>query len=74
MPAMFAEQFLQDNFGLLDARGIELTLHSEADLALFEAIENVGFRNGMNIVVANAADDRTLFDFEDDGLVIRTIR
>src|SRR5258706_7774409 len=70
---MLAEQFLQDNFGLLDACGIKLAFHGEADLALFEAIENVGFRNGMDIVVANAADDRALFDFEDNGFVIRAI-
>src|SRR5258705_308519 len=70
---MLAEQFLQDNFGLLDACGIKLAFHGEADLALFEAIENVGLRNGMNIVVANAAYDRALFDFEDHGFVIRAI-
>src|SRR6267142_1452914 len=73
LASMLAEQFLQDNFGLLDAGGIELAFHGEADLALFEAIENVGFRNGMDIVVANAAYDRALFDFEDHRFVIRAI-
>src|SRR6266436_1138701 len=72
LAAVLAQQFLQDDFRFLDARGVELAFDSEADLALFKTIENVRLGNGMNVVVANAANDRALFDFEDDSLVIGT--
>jgi hypothetical protein len=70
LAAVLAEQLFQDHFRFLDARGVELAFYGEADLALFETIENVRFGDGMNAVVTNAADDRALFDFEDDVLVI----
>ncbi len=43
LPAMFAEQLLEHDFGFFNARGVKLTFHGEADLALLEAVENVGF-------------------------------
>ena len=72
--AVLAEEIFEDDFGFLDARGIELAFHGEADFLFLEAVENVGFGNGVNAVVADAADDRALFDFEDDVLVAGTVR
>src|SRR5260370_32542441 len=74
LAAVLPKQFLQDYFRFLDARGIKLALHREADLALLEAVENVGFRNRMNAVVANAANNRPLFNLEDEVLMIRAVR
>ena len=73
LAAVLAEQLLQDDFGLLDARGIELALDGQTYLALFEAVEDVGFGNGVNAVIADAANDRALFDVEDDVLVIGSV-
>src|SRR5260370_14406986 len=74
LAAVLAQQFLQNYFRLLDPRGIKLAFHREADLALLEAVKNVGFRNGMNAVVPNAANNRPLFNLKDDVLMIGTVR
>ena len=39
---MFPEQVGQDDLGFLDLCGVELALDGEANLALLEAVENVG--------------------------------
>ena len=60
LAAVLAKEFLEDDFGFLDARRIEAAFDGEADFALFEAIENVGFRDGVDAVVADAANDGAL--------------
>jgi hypothetical protein len=52
------------HFGLLNLRRIELTLNGEAYLAIFETIEDVRFRYGLNAVVLDAADDGPLDHIE----------
>src|SRR5260370_35963079 len=74
LAAVLPKQFLQDYFRFLDARGIKLALHREADLALLEAVENVGFRNRMNAVAATAATNRPRLNLEDYVLMIRAVR
>ena len=73
LAAVFAEKIFQDDLGLLDARGIELAFDGEADFLFLEAIENVRFGDGVDAVVANAADYRALFDFEDYSLMAGAI-
>ena len=73
LAAVLAEEFLENDFGFFDARGIETALDGESDFALFEAIENVGFGDGVDAVVTDAADDGALFNFEDDVFVIGTV-
>src|SRR5580693_8405760 len=70
LAAVLAEQLLQNHFSFLDARRIKLAFHGQTDFALLEAIQNVRFRNGMDAVIANAADDRALFDVENHILVV----
>src|SRR5260370_24636605 len=53
--------------------GVQLTFHGQTDLEPLEAVENVGFGNGMDAVVANAADDRTLPNVEDHIFVIGAV-
>ena len=53
--------------------GSKLAFDGEADFAFLEAIENVGFGNGVDAVIADAADDRALFDFKDDVFVIGAV-
>ncbi len=66
LAAVFAEQLAQHDFGFFDFVRIKLAFHAEADFALLETIENVGLGNRMDAVIANAADDRTLFYVEDN--------
>ena len=73
LAAVLAEQFLQDDFGFLDARRVEAAFDGEADFALFEAIENVGLGDRVDAVVADAANDGALSDFEDDVFVIGAV-
>src|ERR1700730_12883015 len=73
LTAVLAEQFLQNHFSLLDARGVKLTFHGQTDLALLEPIQNVGLRNGVDTVVPNAADDRAFLDVENYIFVIGTV-
>src|SRR6266853_2080831 len=42
--------------------------------AFLEAIENIGFRNGVNIVVADAPDDRTFLNFKNNDLGVGAVR
>jgi hypothetical protein len=74
LPAVLAEQVLQDHFGLLDARRIELAFYGETYFSLLEAIENVGLRNGVDAVIADAANHRTFLYHEDHVLVTRAVR
>ena len=74
LAAMFPEQLFQHNFRLLDFRGIKLAFHAEADFAFLEAVENVGFGDGMNAIVANAPDLRALLDFKQDDLRVPAFR
>ncbi len=71
--AVFPEQFAQHYFRFLDFRRIELTLNREPDLPFLEAVENVGFRHGVDPVIADAADHRPLFHFKDNDFGIRVV-
>ena len=62
LTTMLGEQFLEDNFGLLDLGGIVLALDRESDLALLEAVEHVAGGNGIQAGVIDLADGRPLFD------------
>ena len=74
LPTVFPEKLFQHNFRLLDFRGIKLAFHAEADFAFLEAVENVGFGDGMNAIVANAPDLRALLDFKQDDLRVPAFR
>src|SRR5260370_11469507 len=74
LPTVFAQQFLDHHFRFFDFGGIELAFHAEADFAFLEAIKNIGFRNGVNIVVANAPDDRTFLNFKNNDLGVGAVR
>ncbi len=56
LAAMLTQQILQHHFRFLDSRGIELALDRQTDLAFLEAVEDVGFGNGVDAVVADAPD------------------
>ena len=71
---MFAEQFLDDDFGLLDFCGIKLAFDGQTDLTFLEAIENIRFGNGMNIFVANAANDRAFLQFKNNDFCVGAVR
>src|SRR5713226_5020320 len=74
LPAVFAQQVLQYDFRFLDFRGIELAFDAQTDLAFLEPVENVRFGNGVDAVVADAADLRALFDFKDDDFGVGALR
>ncbi len=59
---VLGEQFLQDNFGFLDLRGIVLALHRESDFALLEAVEHVAGGNCIQSGVVDLADGGPFFD------------
>ena len=73
LTAVFTEQLAQHHFGFFDFRGIKLAFHAEADFAFLEAVENVGLGDGMNAVIANAADDRALFYVEDNNFCVGAV-
>ncbi len=62
LASVLGEQFLEDNFGLLDLGGIVLVLHRESDFALLEAVEHVAGGNGIQAGVVDLADGRPLFE------------
>src|SRR5882724_7547316 len=74
LTAVFAEQFLDDDFGLLDFCGIKLAFNGQTDLTFLEAIENIRFGNGMNIVVANTANDWTFLQFKNNDFCVGAVR
>ena len=69
--AVLGLQILDHHLGLFDLRGIKLTFHRKAHLAILEAVENVGFGDGFNAVVLDAADDRPLDHVKDHDFGIR---
>src|SRR6059036_608289 len=73
LPAMLGQQLLQHDFRFLDLGGIKLAFNTETDFAFLEAIENVGFGNGVVAVVTDASDLRAFFDLEDDNFAVRAI-
>src|SRR6266853_2955630 len=73
LAAVLAQQFLQHDFRFLDFGGIELAFDAEADFAFLEAIENVRFGNGVDAVVADAADLRALFHIKNNDLTARGV-
>ena len=73
LAAMLAEEILQNDFRLLDAGGIELALDGQTYFALLEAVKDVGFGDRVDAVITDAANDRALFDVEDNVFVIGTV-
>ena len=65
-----ASNCLIDGFGALDLGRVVLALDREADLLLFEAVQNVGYRDRAQTLVVDLADIRFLADenVEDDAL------
>src|SRR5579859_2318357 len=73
LAAVLSEQFLEYDFGPLDFCGIEWAFHGETDLALFEAVENIRFRDGMNAFVTDAANLRAFLHFKNDDFAIGAV-
>src|SRR5205807_4697322 len=73
LPAVLGQQFLQHDFRFLDFGGIELAFDAQTDFAFLEAVEDVGFGNGVDAVVTDTADLRALFDVKDDNFTVRAI-
>src|SRR4030095_6362580 len=74
LPAVLGQQVFQYQARLHDPRGIELALHRQADLAVAEAFQNVRLGDRMDSLVADAADDRPLFQFKNDNFRLRPAR
>src|SRR6202041_2766909 len=72
--AVGCEQTLDDHFGALDLRRIELAFHAEPDFFFLEGVENVGFGDRFISLVLDPADDRPLFHMEDDNLPVCLVR
>src|SRR5579885_620146 len=70
LPPVFSQQFFQDDFGLLDFGGIKLAFHGQTDFAFLEAVQDVGLRDGVNPIIADAPDDGALLHLEDDDLAV----
>ena len=47
LAAMLGKQLLQDDFGFLDPCGIELAFDRQADFAVLEPVQDVGFGDGL---------------------------
>src|SRR5437899_3974743 len=73
LPAVLGQQFLQHDFRFLDFGGIELAFDAQTDFALLEAGEDVRFGNGVDAVVADAADLRALFHIKNNDLTVRGV-
>src|SRR5207245_5155659 len=71
--AVLPQQLFQHDFRFFDFRGIELAFDAEADFAFLETVENVRFGNGVDAVVANAANLRAFLHFKDDNFSVRAI-
>jgi hypothetical protein len=74
LAAVLCEQLFKDDFRFLDARGIKLAFNREADLAVLESVEDVGFRYRFVALVFDAADDRALGHIENDDLLVWLVR
>ncbi len=74
LAAVLAQQFLQHDFRFLDFRWIELAFDAETDLAFLEPVENVRFGNGVDAVVADAADLRAFLHVKDNDFAVRALR
>ena len=59
---VLGQQFLQDDFGLLDLRGIVLVLNRKPDLALLETVEHIAGGNRIQAGVVDLAYGRPLLD------------
>ena len=59
---VLGEQLFEDNFGLLDLRGIVLVLNREPDFALLEAVEHVAGGNRIQAGVVDLTDGGPLFE------------
>src|SRR5690349_15334391 len=70
LPPMFAEQFLNHHFSFLDFGGVEGTFDRQAHLALLQAVENVGFGDGVVALITDAADLRPLFHVENNNFTV----
>src|SRR5258708_18628979 len=64
--AAFRLVLLQDVLGALDPVLVVLLLHAEADLSLLEAIENLGYADGLVALVLDGADDGAFGHHETD--------
>src|SRR4029077_15941107 len=60
LAAVLGQQLFLDDFPLFDFRGIELALNRESNLAVLEAVQDVGFGNRFVALVFDAADNGAL--------------
>jgi hypothetical protein len=74
LPSVLGKQFLQDYLGALNLCGIELAFHGEADLTLFEAVEDVRLGDGLVPLVFDPPDDRTLCYIVDKNFSVWIVR
>src|SRR6202035_1428145 len=74
LAAVLRQQILEDDLRFLNSRGIELALDRKADLAILEAVQNVGFGNRLVSFVYDAPDSGTLGNKKDNDFLIRIVR
>ena len=70
LAAVLGQQFFQDHFRFLDARGIELALDRQADFAVLEAVQDVGLGNRFVAFVLDAPDDRPFGHIKNDNFLV----
>ena len=66
LAAALRKKVLQNVGGVLDSGRVVLRLDYQADFAFLEAVEDFGFRYGMDSAVVNGADDAALGNDEGD--------
>src|SRR5262249_21773296 len=64
---LFCQQICQDGYGLLNFCGIKWNFDTQPHLLLFELIEHLGVRRGLQAFVLDVADQGLFFDGEDDN-------
>ena len=74
LAAVLAEQFLDNDFSLLDFCGIKLAFDAQANFTFLETVENIRFRNGVNILVADAANDRAFLQLKNNDFGVGAVR
>ena len=74
LAAVLGEQLFQNDFRFLDFRGIELAFNREADFAVLEPVQDVGFGDRFVALVFDAPDDGALGHIENDDFLVWLVR
>ncbi len=74
LAAVLGQQLLNNHFRLLDFCRIELAFNREADLAVLEPVQDVGFGDRFVALVFDAPDDGPLGDIENDDFLVGLVR